>query len=98
MNSYIREANNLINGERNEAYGPMKESFEGIGQMWSVILRRKLFKECTITAEDVCMCMSALKLARNGFSHKDDNIIDMIGYGEILGKIREESRQLELPF
>lgn len=80
--SYIEKAKKIIHGERNDDYGPMKEQFNKVAIMWSVILDKN------ITAEQVCLCMTALKLTREAYKHKDDNCIDAIGYLEILGQIR----------
>jgi hypothetical protein len=82
MASYIEEAKKIIHGERNESYGPMKEGFDKIAIMWSVILNQN------ITAEQVCLCMIALKLSREAYKHSDDNLIDVIGYSEIVGLIQ----------
>lgn len=82
--SYIEKAKKIIHGERNESYGPMKEGFNKTAIMWSVILNQN------ITAEQVCLCMMALKLSRQAYKAKDDNLIDIIGYAEIVGLIKEE--------
>lgn len=81
--SYIEEAKKIIHGERNEDYGPMKEQFNKTAIMWSVILNQN------VTAHQVCLCMMALKLNREAFKTKPDNLIDAIGYAEIACLIKE---------
>lgn len=83
--SYIEQAKTIIHGERNEDYGPMKDSFEATAKIWSTTLRKKLIAD--ITPEEVCLLMIGLKLSREGFKHKDDNLVDIIGYAEISGII-----------
>ena len=80
--SYIEEAKKIIHGERNDSYGPMKEQFNKTAIMWSVILDKN------VTAEQVCLCMTALKMVRESYKSKDDNCIDAIGYLEIISQIK----------
>jgi hypothetical protein len=79
--SYVEQAKAIIHGERNEDYGPMRDGFEATAKIWSATLRKKLTAD--ITPEEVCLLMIGLKLSREGFKHKDDNLVDMVGYAEI---------------
>lgn len=77
--SYINEAIKVVTGDRQDAYGNPRADFEGIALIWTGILNSKL-KE-PITPEDVPLMMIGLKLRREAHKHKDDNLIDIHGYG-----------------
>lgn len=77
--SYIQQAIDVVTGDRQDAYGNPKADFEGIALIWSGILNQKL--QQPIRAEEVALMMIGLKLRREAHKHKDDNIIDMHGYG-----------------
>ena len=62
----------------------MTESFERTAKLWSIILNKE------VTSEQVCLCMVALKLSRQIHKHKDDNLVDIMGYLEIINQIRKE--------
>lgn len=70
----LREAEKLINGDRQAHYGPPEENFAAIASMWSAYLGHP------VTAADVCNLMALLKIARlrNG-AHRDSSV-DGAGY------------------
>lgn len=72
--SVLREAEKLINGDRQAHYGPPEENFAAIAAMWSAYLGHP------VTAADVCNLMALLKIARlrNG-GHRDSSV-DGAGY------------------
>lgn len=85
----FEEAEQIINGERREAYGPVRESFERIAKLWSEIVGTP------ISALQVCEMMAALKAAREANKHGRDNLVDIIGYLMLQNKLAKEE---ELPF
>lgn len=78
FNPSMREAWALTHGERRAAYGTPSQVFAGYAKMWSGLLARKLRED--LDANDVTLCMTALKLAREANSPKGDNITDAHGY------------------
>lgn len=68
--------------ERSDMYGDTEDSFKTICEFWNTYLRgidvmptsRKL------CPEDVAMMMVLLKIARETYAHKRDNMVDIIGY------------------
>lgn len=68
----------LVLGARNADYGNPHADFAGIALMWSGLLNTKLRER--ITAEEVALMMTALKLRREAHKPKHDNIIDAHGY------------------
>jgi hypothetical protein len=75
------EAKEIISGPRRESFGPAKQSFQRIAEMWSVILHRP------VTASQVAQCMIGLKLVREANSHHRDNVVDIIGYAGLIEEI-----------
>lgn len=68
----------LVLGSRNADYGSPHPDFAGIALMWSGLLNTKL--NAQITAVEVGLMMTALKLRRHAHKPKDDNLIDAHGY------------------
>lgn len=71
-------AHKLVLGDRNDAYGNPHADFAGVALIWSGILNAKLKER--ITATEVALMMTGLKLRRHAHKPKDDNLIDAHGY------------------
>lgn len=63
---------------RGEDYGHPREDFSRTAIMWSAILG------VPVTAEQIPLCMIALKISREVHKHKADNIDDIMGYAKTL--------------
>ena len=73
----LDEANKIINDrseEKERQYGPFEEGMERAAMIASGATGKD------ITAKDMYMCMVALKLSRESYSHKEDNLLDAVGY------------------
>jgi len=81
----------LVYGDRKETYGHPLDNLDRAAKMWSVILGKE------ITAEQVCLCMEAMKIAREIHTPKLDNSIDGIGYWLVLAEIRQERIRRAIP-
>lgn len=68
----------LVLGDRNADYGSPDADFAGIALMWSGLLNTALSRH--LTASDVALMMTALKLRRHAHKAKPDNLIDAHGY------------------
>src|SRR5437879_2041039 len=71
--SVLEEAQRIIHGQRRQDYGGPLESFDRIGRLWSPILG------VDVTAEQVALCMIALKIARAMQGFHRDSIVDIAG-------------------
>ena len=73
----LKEADKIIN-QRSEVkermYGPFSEGMERA----AVIATGATGKH--ITARDMYLCMVALKLSREYYNHKEDNLLDAVAY------------------
>lgn len=84
------EARRLVYGDRAATYGHPRGDFDAIGKIWGAIL------EMEVSAEDVALCMSGLKLARLAKSptHRDSQV-DAIGYMLCLARLQEDPTEAE---
>lgn len=85
--SILQEADELINGDRNYAYDHPLDNFNRIKKGWEVIFG------IDITEEQVGLAMAWVKIARESYRHKRDNLTDGAGY---LGTIEMVIKEREL--
>jgi hypothetical protein len=86
--SILSEAERIVNGERQVDYSDPVKNFKRIAEIASAILKKEL------TSEDCAVVLMAVKLARENFKHKRDNLVDLAGYVEILHRIKESEVSL----
>lgn len=85
----LNEANKIVNErseEKERMYGPFSEGMERAATIASASLGK------TITTEDLYMCLVALKLSRNSYNHKEDNLLDAVAYLGGLNNYKNEIR------
>lgn len=71
----LRKACEVVNGQREQQYGTPEDNFKMIAYLWSDYL------EADISAVDVAMMMSLLKIARiSTGTFKEDSFVDLAGY------------------
>lgn len=73
----LEEANKIINlrsEEKERMYGPFEEGMERAAMIASGCTGK------TITANDIYICLVALKLSRQSYNHKEDNLLDAVAY------------------
>jgi hypothetical protein len=84
----LQEADDLINGDRNHAYDHPLDNFNRIKKGWEVIFGIE------ITEEQIGLAMAWVKIARESYKHKRDNLTDGAGYlGTIEMVIDERERR-----
>jgi hypothetical protein len=72
--SIASEAIGLVSQDRQQTYGHPAKNFADTARLWSVVLGIE------VTATQVALCMVQVKIAREIFSPKRDNLVDAIGY------------------
>lgn len=81
----LKQAVDVINGERQDVYGNPEDTFDIIARFWTTYLQTR-FKDVVIFPPDVAMMMVLLKIAREaGGRGKLDNIVDLAGYAGLYG-------------
>ncbi len=83
--SILEEAARIRSGERNVDYGDAVESFERVAEIANAITGLSL------TPAECCKVLIAVKLTRERYNHKRDNLVDACGYIEILHQIEERT-------
>ena len=81
--SILSDAEEIVNGSRHSDYGDARESFGRVATIASVMTGKEL------SPEDCCSVMMAVKLVRERFKHKRDNIVDLCGYAELMNRLKE---------
>ncbi len=83
--SILSEAERIVNGDRQADYSDPVENFKHISAIASEISKEKL------SPTTCAIVMIAVKLARENYKHKRDNLVDLAGYVEILNRIKESN-------
>lgn len=90
----LHKAEELINGARQQDYGDKLQNFSQIAMLWQGLLATKLQFGTFITAEDVALCMMAVKMARLAKSpDHSDSILDVAGYAGCYDKLQQERKK-----
>jgi hypothetical protein len=69
--------------EKEREYGPFEEGMEKASKIATQLCNKE------ITNKDMYMCMVALKLSREAYNHKEDNLLDAVAYLSSLNKTYE---------
>tara|TARA_R100001244_G_scaffold42930_2_gene38660 strand:- start:1128 stop:1490 length:363 start_codon:yes stop_codon:yes gene_type:complete len=88
----LKEAVELVGGERQKEYGDKLTNHQHIADFWSIFLKKK------ITAHDVAICMALVKIARLMHQHKKDSYLDLAAYAAIAGEIETRTNKKNISF
>ena len=81
--SILSEAEEIVNGSRHSDYGYAEESSSRVATIANVMTGKEL------SPEDCCAVLMAVKLVRESFAHKRDNLVDLCGYAELMNRLKE---------
>lgn len=73
----LKKANEIVNlssEEKERQYGPFEEGMTKAAKLASIMSNKN------ITTIDMYNCMVALKLSRQSYNHKEDNLLDAVAY------------------
>ncbi|MGN1216731.1 MAG: DUF6378 domain-containing protein [Phocaeicola sp.] len=87
--SILDDAKTIIEGSRQSDYGDPVESFEKIAKTASMITGKDL------SPNECCAVLMAVKIVRESYRHKRDNLVDLCGYAEIMNEIQESDKKEE---
>lgn len=76
-NNILKLADEIVNmrsEEKERQYGPFNESMQRAADIASLIANKE------ISIDDMFICMMALKLSRQAYSKKRDNLLDLVSY------------------
>lgn len=78
----LKEAEKVVCGDRDQAYGQPEDNFAVIADLWSA------YKGVKFTRVDVSMMMSLLKIARiRSNPEKPDSYVDLAGYAACAAEV-----------
>jgi len=82
----LEKANEIVfqrSEEKERQYGPFSECNNRAAKIASVLCSKE------ITVEDIYSFQIALKLARESWAHKEDNLLDLVAYIAALNNYHE---------
>ena len=89
--SLFLEAEEIVNNrseEKEREYGPFSEGMERAARIASAATGKN------IVASDMYIMLVALKLSRQSYNHKKDNLLDAIAYLGALDNYSDEKEEL----
>lgn len=75
----LEQANKIVyerSEEKERQYGPFEESMENAAKIYNLISP----KDEQISTAGIYRALIALKLSREAYSHKEDNLLDAVAY------------------
>lgn len=83
--TWIDKAKDVLS-QRKDIHGSPEDSFWRIANYWNVYLRDK--PPGGLTVGDIAMMLVLFKIARESKQEHSDNVVDIIGYAQLYGRIR----------
>lgn len=83
----LREAADIVCGDRNNQYGEPEDSFAVISAFWTAYLTAATHAAVTVSPSDAANMMALLKIARAAGGYKADSYVDLAGYAACAGEL-----------
>lgn len=86
----LEKSNEIVNvrsEEKERMYGPFEESMEKAAKIATILTNKN------IETKDIYLCMVALKLSRESYNHKEDNLLDLVAYIGALNNYYQNKQQ-----
>lgn len=97
MSNILYIADQIVNHraeEKERQYGPFNESVERTAQFYNLM---KPKSDPEISPEGVLRVLIALKLSREAYGHKEDNLLDGVAYIGALNNYIDNSYKVAIP-
>jgi len=89
MGTILDDAAILTAGPRQRDYDHPLPNHQRIARLWNAYLDCREEPEGKVTPEDVAHMMILLKIGRNVFTPKRDNLVDICGYARCLEQMAD---------
>jgi hypothetical protein len=89
VNTILDEAARLTEGDRQRDYDHPLPNHQRVARLWNAYLDCRKEPGGRISPEDVATMMILLKIARNVFTPKRDNLVDICGYARCLERMAD---------
>lgn len=92
MANILKKANEIVNKrseEKERQYGPLQASMERAAVFYNLMSP----KGQQISTAGMYRAMIALKLSREAYTHKEDNLLDAVAYIGAMNDYLEEQKQ-----
>ena len=92
MSNILERANKIVNEraeEKERMYGPFEKSMTLAAALYNLMTGTD-----SMTNVGMCKAMVAMKLAREAFAHKEDNLLDAVAYLGEMNNILENNKNI----
>ena len=90
----LKEADGLVNGDRQASYGHPHTDYSCTAEMWQAMILRRYGADIPITPDFACLMMVAVKISRECGKPKRDNLVDAAGYIACAEKCLDKENEL----
>lgn len=88
MNNILKKAEQTV-FQRQGTYDKPEDNFTRIADLWNAYIKGRPNKD-PLTPKDVALMMVLLKISRELYQHKEDNLIDAAGYIQCAENVQKE--------
>jgi hypothetical protein len=89
VKTILDDAATLTEGDRQRDYDHPLRNHQRIARLWNAFMDCRKEPHGKITPKDAAMMMILVKVARQVFTHKRDNLVDICGYARCLERMED---------